>query len=1148
MKSKLTQIITLLLFTVLFSVCAQAYELTVANYDYMTGEPINATVELWANTQLYANLIGEEVTFHNLPGKTYFGIYVIKENYKTKTLQTNYIFTHDVNSTNHQARYNLIDVSGIQLNRLNSTYQNGETATVTIPYSITAETHTGPVWRDTDVVYAQVTVFAMNDSDVVVGTPIIVMQNLPAGENLNTAVTFDVDDLGLAAGQDYDLYAEIVVNADALTANSSDHIGMTIADVTTPTIDALNVVPAETSAEFTIEASEDVDAQIDFGLTTSYDMVMINTAFADQHVMNLTGLNQSTLYYYRVTVCDASANCVNQTGTFTTLTHVNSLPVVDITMPPADTIFQNGTTIAFSCTATDAEDGNLNGNSVVWTSDIDGNFGNSTSVSFAGLSIGNHTINVTATDSDGGVGQDSVQIEVRAAPVNNLPTATITAPLNGSVVAAGDMVTFTGTGNDFEDGALTGTSLVWTSSINGQIGTGASFSLSNLSLGTHTITLTATDSQNATGTDVISVIVHARPVVAITAPANGSSFQNGTAVNFTGTATDAEDVAMTGADLVWTSSRDGQIGTGASFSLSNLSVGTHTITATATDSDNFTASASVQVDIVSGPVNQAPVVNITSPASAITVNEGASVVFTASATDAEDGNLGASIVWTSGNVTLGTGATITSVLSAGVHTVTATATDSGSRTGTDTVQVTVLEGSNIVNSTVDSVFIAAQNGDLNTALTHIVGSNVTTSTVNESRITLSVITNSIILHSTVLRSHVLDSYVENSNITDSVVDPSRIINSTVSANSHVTNSNITNSQILDGSNIDLSTVTDSVLTNVDLTNSTVENTDLEDVNVEDALIQNGVINHGLITAENGTVLYNNTGIVNVTDVINYAPVANAGADKTARIGTAVLFSASASSDLNIPGALNDTLTYAWNFGDNATAAGVSASHNYTVRGTFTVTLTVTDRFGASDTDTAIVTVSRTTGGSGGGSSRNSASSVAVSLDDFAAKALILLKGVSQNFAIKDEAHKITLQSINAMEKSATFTVESDLPATFVLREGETKKLDIDGGDYYDLTVKLTKLSDRAFVELQKIHDLKPGAVKPLPPAAPQTGGNSVSVTPAPGTGAATADTEVLPEPELRKSRATVILFIVLGIFLAVDILAFAVYLILKLRK
>jgi PKD repeat protein len=90
---------------------------------------------------------------------------------------------------------------------------------------------------------------------------------------------------------------------------------------------------------------------------------------------------------------------------------------------------------------------------------------------------------------------------------NTAPTASISSPGAGSSFPAGSSISFAGSGSDLEDGALSGSSLVWTSSLNGQIGTGTGFSSSSLSVGTHLITLTATDSKGLTGSATRSITV-----------------------------------------------------------------------------------------------------------------------------------------------------------------------------------------------------------------------------------------------------------------------------------------------------------------------------------------------------------------------------------------------------------------------------------------------------------------------------------------------------------------------------------------------------------------------------------------------------------------------------------------------------------------
>lgn len=68
-------------------------------------------------------------------------------------------------------------------------------------------------------------------------------------------------------------------------------------------------------------------------------------------------------------------------------------------------------------------------------------------------------------------------------------------------------------------------------------------------------------------------------------------------------------------------------------------------------------------------------------------------------------------------------------------------------------------------------------------------------------------------------------------------------------------------------------------------------------------------------------------------------------------GTALAFDASASTDAD-----GDALTYAWSFGDGATATGMVARHAYADDGSYAVSLTVTDAKGIDSTITTTVRV------------------------------------------------------------------------------------------------------------------------------------------------------------------------------------------------
>jgi PKD repeat protein len=83
----------------------------------------------------------------------------------------------------------------------------------------------------------------------------------------------------------------------------------------------------------------------------------------------------------------------------------------------------------------------------------------------------------------------------------------------------------------------------------------------------------------------------------------------------------------------------------------------------------------------------------------------------------------------------------------------------------------------------------------------------------------------------------------------------------------------------------------------------------------------------------------------------YPPTAVLAGPYSGTPGTAIDFSGSSSSDPQ-----GEVLTYSWNFGDGGTSSSANAQHTYVAAGTYSVTLTVTDTSGLSNTATTKATV------------------------------------------------------------------------------------------------------------------------------------------------------------------------------------------------
>ncbi|HSM09597.1 MAG TPA: hypothetical protein VLA33_11355, partial [Gemmatimonadota bacterium] len=199
----------------------------------------------------------------------------------------------------------------------------------------------------------------------------------------------------------------------------------------------------------------------------------------------------------------ALAGCGSNESCAVTDSCPNQAPDVTITSPADGGGHFMGESVTFSGEATDAEDGPITGEDLVWTSDIDGPIGTGTMFSRSDLSSGFHEITLTATDSEGASGEASINYGVQ--PVILAPTAQPGGAPH--TVTVGSAVTFTGSAIDAEDGPLSGAALVWTSNVDGFLGTGVSFEADALTAGMHTVTLTATDSDANEAKTTVLVIV-----------------------------------------------------------------------------------------------------------------------------------------------------------------------------------------------------------------------------------------------------------------------------------------------------------------------------------------------------------------------------------------------------------------------------------------------------------------------------------------------------------------------------------------------------------------------------------------------------------------------------------------------------------------
>jgi hypothetical protein len=87
------------------------------------------------------------------------------------------------------------------------------------------------------------------------------------------------------------------------------------------------------------------------------------------------------------------------------------------------------------------------------------------------------------------------------------PQVQIISPADGAVFVLGQSIGLEGIAVDLEGGPLSGSALVWRSDVSGVLGTGELVHVTDLAMGIHRVTLTATDADGLQATTAVTIHV-----------------------------------------------------------------------------------------------------------------------------------------------------------------------------------------------------------------------------------------------------------------------------------------------------------------------------------------------------------------------------------------------------------------------------------------------------------------------------------------------------------------------------------------------------------------------------------------------------------------------------------------------------------------
>jgi glucose/arabinose dehydrogenase len=289
----------------------------------------------------------------------------------------------------------------------------------------------------------------------------------------------------------------------------------------------------------------------------------------------------------------------------------NESPSATIDAPAVGATYDAGDTIVFSGSASDPEEGTLGAENFSWTVIFHHDTHTHPFLGpIEGVSSGEFTIPTSGEDSPDVFYRIHLTVTDSGVPLG--ATAWLTDSTFVDVVPNVSQITLAaeppGIGLELEfDQEAAAEPVVRDSVVNfprtigapsPQMADGSTWEFSSWSDGgaaEHSIATPAVDTTYTASFICTANCPNTQPTVTLLAPAGGARFAEGTPIEFSGSAADAEDGDLTGS-LAWTSDLDGAIGGGGAFQ-ATLSVGTHTITAAVTDSGGLAGDDQVTISV-----------------------------------------------------------------------------------------------------------------------------------------------------------------------------------------------------------------------------------------------------------------------------------------------------------------------------------------------------------------------------------------------------------------------------------------------------------------------------------------------------------------------------------------------------------------------